>query len=432
MNNSEENAGFGFSDLLFIFAKHLKLIAACTLGLALAIFIFSKFVISPKYEADASVAVNAIEVAGNFEKGSQSSDNFQLSQAILNSSVEVMKSSQVMDETIHSLGLDSDADRLGRDVKITPVPNSEVINIAVSYRSQSQVKQIEQVIIELSQQKMSNLYKGITVDIVAPPKLSDNVSPNVMLYTILGLLGGLFISCLWVFLTEKLSDKIKSEKALRELDLPVLGIIPETEGTQNYQYFADNLMNAKRSGDLKAVVMTSSLPGDDGHTVLTGITGAMHVRGQKALIIEASRNSAFLKNCSAADKAETIGGLDGERYCCCSVEGVPCVAAGGKQDMTAAEITEILDKTEGAYDLTLIHVPPVALFGNLPTYALLPVGFVLTVRQSISTMISTERARKMLNICNANLLGCVMTDYDYRNTDNYEEYSFYRRLIHAK
>ncbi|WP_213819025.1 YveK family protein [Garciella nitratireducens] len=216
-------------EILHLLKKQWRMIASITLIAIIMSAIISIFILNPVYQATSTILVGR-----NQENHSQTEDLYSdvtLSKQLVNTYGEIIKTSAVLDPVIHNLKLDTTIDQLSEKITVTPVGETELIQVTVQDRYPMKAADISNEICEVFSDKIQEIMKVDNVSIieqaVAP---TTPVKPNKMLNIAIGGVLGLMVSIFIVFLKEYLDNTIKTpEDVQKYLELPVLGTIPMQE-----------------------------------------------------------------------------------------------------------------------------------------------------------------------------------------------------------
>lgn len=210
---------------LFIIKKHLKMIMGVTVAFLISGVIISKFIISPKYEANALLVINA-------DQSTLSSvvtyDQVNTAQELVNTCAVILKSDTVLNQVIQNVNLNITAEQLMNNVNISGVNQTQVLNITVKYSDSQTAASIANSISDLAPDILIKTINASSVEIVSPAKPNDvPVSPKIPLIAGLSFALGLILSIVLSFFLELLDNSYVNEEEIQAyLDLPVLCVIP--------------------------------------------------------------------------------------------------------------------------------------------------------------------------------------------------------------
>ncbi|HEX3025615.1 MAG TPA: Wzz/FepE/Etk N-terminal domain-containing protein [Clostridia bacterium] len=223
----DQGVEINIKDLLFILKKHLKFILFVTILATLAGFLVSRFILHPKYEATATLIVNASTTTTNTQ--GLTYNDVDLSQKLVDTYAIVMKSNTILDQVIKDLSLDIDVKTLANNISVEGVGTTEVMDLVVADTNPDRAKAIASDIIQLAPKEIIRTVKAGSVEIISPAKTDRTpISPNVRLNTLVAALLGLVFSYGLSFLRELLNDKFRTDEDVhKKIGFTVIGVIPD-------------------------------------------------------------------------------------------------------------------------------------------------------------------------------------------------------------
>ena len=223
-------------ELLEILLKRKLLIILMTVLCTVAGGVYSVFLITPMYNAETTMMVNGAknmtDIASSLDIGS-----INLSQKLVVTYGEIVKSRIVLEQTIDSLKLDMTYEQLLRKTTAQQVGGTEILKIAVQDEDPAQAAVIANKISDVFVKEVMRILKVNnveTIDKAIPIEKPVNVKTalNTAIAMILGLMMGVFTA----FVLEYMDNTIKTENDVQKhLDLPVLGLIPDHDLVLNGQ-----------------------------------------------------------------------------------------------------------------------------------------------------------------------------------------------------
>lgn len=212
-------------EYLAIIKKKAWIIAAITAVTTFVSAFLSFFVLSPVYEAKTTLIVNTDQKNDDTITG----DEFSVTQRLAVTYGEIIKSRTVLEPVIKNLGLDITYEELSKMITVSPVKDTQIINISVQDTNPLKAKDIANSIPEVFTKEVKRITKANSVEVI--DKAVEPLSPikpnklmNVLIAFVLGIMIGLFV----VFLIEYMDNKMKTPQDVeKHLDLPILGVIPK-------------------------------------------------------------------------------------------------------------------------------------------------------------------------------------------------------------
>ena len=222
-----EEQVISISEIIDAVKKRWKIIALTTVLATLVSGIFSFFVISPTYEASTKVFIGK-------EESSMESYNYNditMYQKLLKTYSELIKTKDLINRAITNSKYELKVEEVLNDVSVTTVADTQMIQIA--YRSTSpniaknMLENITNEFIVTAQELVPNGNVRILESVELPKNpVAPNKTMNIAIAFTLGMMVGFGI----VFLLEYLDNTYKNKEQLeKDLDIPVLGVIPMSD-----------------------------------------------------------------------------------------------------------------------------------------------------------------------------------------------------------
>lgn len=219
-----EEQVISISEIIDAVKKRWKIIALCTLIATLVSGIFSFFIISPTYEASTKVFIGK-------EESSVENYNYNditMYQKLLKTYSELIKTKDLINRSITNSEYELDVEDVLNNVSVTTVADTQMIQIAYKSTSpniaKNMLENITNEFITTAQDLVPNGNVRVleTVELPEEP-VAPNKKMNIAIAFILGIMVGFAI----VFLLEYLDNTYKNKEQLeKDLDIPVLGVIP--------------------------------------------------------------------------------------------------------------------------------------------------------------------------------------------------------------
>ena len=224
-SNDSKFENISLRDVFFILKKHISMILIITVICTVMGFVISKFFVTPMYQANATLIVNA----NNSQSTQITGDQINTAKELVSTYSIILKSDTVLNKVIKNLNLNIDVATLQKLITVDSVNQTEVISLSVKYEDSKTAQDITSEIINVAPDIIIQTVKAGSVEVISPAKASAApVSPNVKLYTLIAFLIGLIISVSVAFIMQILNNSFTSDEDVQKyLDLPVLGIIPK-------------------------------------------------------------------------------------------------------------------------------------------------------------------------------------------------------------
>lgn len=224
MNEMEEQV-ISISEIFEALKKRWILIVSITLVATLISGVLSFFVIKPTYETSTKVFIGKEE---SNQEGYNTND-IQMYQKLLQTYAETIKTNEVVQAAINSTNnTDLTVPAVKGALTVTPVSDTQILQIKYQNKNPEVAKEVLESITNEFVILAKELVPNGNVRVIEAVQLPENpVAPNKKMNVAIAFLLGLMVSVGLVFLIEYLDNTFKNKENLeRELDIPVLGIIP--------------------------------------------------------------------------------------------------------------------------------------------------------------------------------------------------------------
>ena len=204
--------------------KRWKMIALITILATVVSGVLSFFVINPVYEASTKVFIGKEE---NSEEGYNSND-IAMYQKLLKTYAQAIKTRDLLDAAIKETKYDLTVGQVSSGLTVTPVTDTQILEIKYQSLDPKEaeviLKSISNEFIKISKELVPN---G-NVRVIETVEMPENpISPNKVMNIAIAFLLGVMVSVGLVFLLEYMYNTYKTKEQLeKELEIPVLGIIP--------------------------------------------------------------------------------------------------------------------------------------------------------------------------------------------------------------
>lgn len=191
--------------------------------------IISFFVLTPKYEASATLMVGK-STEGQNAMMMQYNDILAANQLVKTYS-QLVKSRSVVEKVIEFEKLDVTYDQLSKNIDVKPVKDTQLIQVTVIDTNPERAALLANTTAAIFMGRVIEIMRASNVNIVdnaVPPQkpIKPNKKLNIAIAGLIGLMAALGV----VFLMEFLDRTIKNgDDVQRHLELPVLGVIPRID-----------------------------------------------------------------------------------------------------------------------------------------------------------------------------------------------------------
>lgn len=224
---------------LMILRQYIAIIILVTLIGALGAGLYTSYMVTPLYQSYANLIIynRGSSLSDNNTTSSVTSDQLTTSAQLVDTYAVILKSETVMEEVVLQLRKDYPGEMdwlssgaLGGMVSVSQVNGTQVMRIAVTCSDQSLATKLISGIIETAPNRIIEILRGGSVEVLTSPHANGKVYPSVKRNALMG--GAIsFVLIVAVVLLIGLMDRSvkKAEDIQRQLDLPVIGVIPRME-----------------------------------------------------------------------------------------------------------------------------------------------------------------------------------------------------------
>ncbi len=223
-------------------------------------FSWASYFVTPQYQANILMYVNNSSFSVGSTSFSISSSEISAAKSLVDTYIVILKTRMTLSEVISTARLDYSYSELVEMIEAESVDGTEVFSVTVTSPSPQEAEHIANTIGLILPEKIASVVEGSSVRIVDYAVIPEKkASPNVIIYTIVGLLLGMVISMVAIAVMEVLDDQIHSEEYLltNYKDIPLLSAIPDMMGEHkggyyNSYYSEAALKKARRNSTRKA------------------------------------------------------------------------------------------------------------------------------------------------------------------------------------
>ena len=222
-----EEQVISISEIIDAVKKRWKIIVLTTVLATVVSGIFSFFVISPTYEASTKIFIGK---EGAESEGYNSSD-VSMYQNLIKTYSELIKTKDLVNKAIDNSEYDLSVNSVLNDITVNTLTGTQILQISYQSKSPSIAKNILESVTNEFINKAQELVPNGNVKILESVELPENpVAPNKTMNIAIAFILGMMVGFGIVFLLEYLDNTYKNKEQLeKDLDIPVLGVIPMSD-----------------------------------------------------------------------------------------------------------------------------------------------------------------------------------------------------------
>lgn len=226
MNEMEEQV-ISLSEIFEALKKRWIMIVAITLVATIISGVLSFFVIDPVYETSTKVFIGKEES----DDAAYNSSDINMYQQLLQTYAQAIKTKDLSSRALKGLSYDLEASDVLGGLTVNPITSTQILEIKYKSKDPKEAKEVLKNVTNEFIITAKELVPNGNVRVIEEVELPESpVSPNKVMNIAIAFLLGFMVSVGLVFLLEYLDNTYKNREQLeRELDIPVLGIIPDVD-----------------------------------------------------------------------------------------------------------------------------------------------------------------------------------------------------------
>ena len=221
------------SDLFNIFIDNLKVIFLTTVLFMVLAVTYTKLIVTPMYESSTKIIlVNSKDENKEEITTELTSSDIALNQKLVSTYSEIIKSRKVVDRVIKNLGLeDTKYKELSENITVSPVEDSEVINISVKDKNKNIATAVANTLVTEFSKEVKEIYKIENVKqvdkaIPAEEPFNVNLVKNIIIFAAIGFILSYGIA----FLVEYFKTTVSTPDEIEKITgATILGIVPDLD-----------------------------------------------------------------------------------------------------------------------------------------------------------------------------------------------------------
>lgn len=247
MTEKQDAIEIDLKRLFFVLLRRAWILLLAGVLVAAVAFCYSRFFMTPMYSANAKLYVN-----NTYGTGSEvfSSSQLAAAQELADTYMVIMESRQVLEEVLVRTGLDYSYDELTRMVSASAVNETEIFKVEVTCPDYKHAAIIANTVADVLPDQIASIVDGSSVRVVDyAVENPEKVSPNNTRNTILGFLIGFVLSAAVIIVVDLMDESINSEEYLARVypDVPLLAVIPDSEGSGSHSRYYKGYYESERS-----------------------------------------------------------------------------------------------------------------------------------------------------------------------------------------
>lgn len=273
---------------------------------------------------------------------------------------------------------------------------------------------------------------------------------GIVKHTLTGLIGGLLIGLLILFLLDRADDRLaSSSEMIEQFSEPILGQIPDVAASRTNEglpllqpdderfMFAEAFRSLRSSlifmpnqTELKSLIVTSAIPNEGKSTLCANLGITMAAAGARVLLVDADLRRGDLAALFETDGRQGLANiLRSEvpwRNCTqkTAYENLTLIPRGPVTNQSGELLLKpilpkLLAEWKSAFDLVIFNTAPILATDDTPTLAPNFDGTLMVIRASFTSARLTRNSLNALYQRQVNVLGLIMNCVDTELPDYY-------------
>lgn len=410
-------------------------------------YIYSYHYVVPKYKATSTLLL--IPNSTSEGKVMMTSDlavntDLTVNSGLIETYRSIGENSKVIKQVINNLGLDMTEEELLKEMKITVMKDTYVIQVAVTDTNPQKAMEIAQEFDEVFLQEIKEIYRLDNIGIVDEAQLPEkpyniNHIKDMLLFLAMGM--GISIASIITFYL--FDNTIKKEEEIEKyIQLKSLGSIPmnqdktgEIVNRENAKSYVTECINTIRTNILymnsaknaKTILITSCTPREGKSWVSANIATAFAETNKKVLLIDADMrkgrahkifkvsNAEGLSNYlyeMTGDKKEDI--VLGKKYIKETQMPNLHILTNGNIPPNPSELLEseymkeLLDILKDVYDIIIIDAPPCKLVTDSIILSTIVDSTILVANAERTKMNDFKEVKKSIQMVDGEIIGAIL------------------------
>ena len=441
-------------EYLQLIRKRMKIIVAIVIASILIVSIKTFFFTTPIYEAQTTIIINNL-----LGKSSQlTKDDISYSQLLGETYKPIVKSRKIAEEIKKNLNLEEDYNAISNSIDINSV-SGPVMNITVKNADPKVAREIANEVPVVFGEELEKISKVDGVQVIDEALMpTQPISPNKFRNLAIGGIIGVVIAIFVVLLLDYFDNKVKTPEDLENtLDIPLLGVVPfeNEEERKNYEGNVTIIGNPKSSAseayrntrtniqfsnldeNLNVIAVTSSKPSEGKSTMISNIGAAFgNLENKKVLIIDCDLRNPSIHRMFGLSNAigltDVLIGNKTFKQCAqnTEVKNLKVLTTGNipnnpAEILNSNRMRSFLEETKEHFDYVFIDTPPIGIVSDAGIVSTYSDGIILVAASNEVDDNVIKLSKDRLVKVNANIIGCILNKFDYKDHNEYEYYGYY-------
>jgi capsular exopolysaccharide synthesis family protein len=209
---------------------------------------------------------------------------------------------------------------------------------------------------------------------------------------------------------------------------------PSSPISEQYRTIRTNIQFASSADkQIKTIVVTSSGPGEGKSTTSANLAVVFAKSGQRVLLVDADMRKPTvyktfsLNNASGLSTVLSTSTSVLEAAQKTVIDNLSVLTSGPKPPnpselLGSARMNQVMEEAKNLYDVVIFDMPPVVAVTDAQNIASKADGTILVVRENVARKESLTKARDLLNMVQARIIGVVYNGAEHSKDSGYYYY----------
>ncbi|VTT36004.1 capsular exopolysaccharide family protein [Enterococcus casseliflavus] len=209
---------------------------------------------------------------------------------------------------------------------------------------------------------------------------------------------------------------------------------PSSPISEQYRTIRTNIQFASSADkQIKTIVVTSSGPGEGKSTTSANLAVVFAKSGQRVLLVDADMRKPTvyktfsLNNASGLSTVLSTSTSVLEAAQKTVIDNLSVLTSGPKTPnpselLGSARMNQVMEEAKNLYDVVIFDMPPVVAVTDAQIMASKADGTILVVRENVARKESLTKARDLLNMVQARIIGVVYNGAEHSKDSGYYYY----------
>jgi polysaccharide biosynthesis transport protein len=376
-------------------------------------------------------------------------------QRFMNTYSVIAKTSIVGENTVRRLNMRISPDGLLSHISAVPQPDTQFLDLRIRWYDAEEAVLILNTLSEEFIKEAQSIYPMVTIKIMDKARLPRYpIRPDKNKIMLMAAMVGLVLSIGIILFLDFMDTTLKTREDVEEcLQLPVLGVIYKgrrnvdriTEITsrkvhhafmESYRTLRTNIDFISIDNKVKAIAVTSSLPGEGKTTTSSMLAVVLAQAGKKTLIIDCDlRKSRIHKAFNCINEKGLTNILVGnaklkDTVIASDIENLDIITAGIRPPnpselLSSVRMKEFMNTIKEEYDYIVLDTPPVNLVTDAQVISKISDGCLLVAASKKTERRIALEANRLLKQVNTRILGVVLNKVKESRKYYYSSYYGY-------